>query len=92
MANESFAIGEIVKATAGRDRNKLFIVIDIIDDDYVWIVNGTNRTFDKPKKKKNKHLKTMGASNYQIRKKILQGRQVFDSEICKVLETLGYNE
>lgn len=92
MAKGSFEIGEIVKATAGRDKNKLFIVMAVIDDDYVWIVNGANRTIDKPKKKKNKHLKSMGTYDYRIREKLLTGKQVFDSEICKVLEALGYNE
>lgn len=92
LADKSFEIGEIVEATAGRDRGKFFIVMARIDDDYVWIVNGTNRTIEKPKKKKNKHLKATGTSDYQIREKILNGRRVFDSEICKVLESLGYNQ
>ncbi|NMA96052.1 MAG: RNA-binding protein [Clostridiales bacterium] len=85
-------MGEIVRATAGRDKGKLFIVMDIIDDNYVWIVNGKNRTIDRPKKKKIRHLKAAGASDYQIREKILSGKKIFDSEISKILESFGYNE
>lgn len=92
LTNKSFEIGEIVEATAGRDRGKLFIVTGNIDDDYVWIVNGKNRTIEKPKKKKNRHLKTTGKSDYQVREKILDNIKIFDSEICKILESLGYNE
>lgn len=92
MEQEGFEIGRIVKATAGRDSGKLFMVVGIIDESHVWIVNGVNRTIDKPKKKKIKHLKTMGESDDRIREKILGGKQVFDSEISKVLDALGYND
>ncbi len=91
MEQEGFEIGRIVKATAGRDRDKLFMIVGIIDENYVWIVNGSNRTLTKPKKKKIKHLKAMEELNWQIREKILDGDQVFDSEIRKILEALGYN-
>lgn len=91
MEQEGFEIGRIVEATAGRERGKLFMIVGIIDENYVWIVNGKNRTLAKPKKKKIKHLKSMGELDWKIRKKILNGDQVFDSEIRKILETLGYN-
>ena len=92
LPDNKYGIGEIVRATAGRDKGKLFIVMDIIDDNYVWIVNGKNRTIDRPKKKKIRHLKAAGASDYQIREKILSGKKIFDSEISKILESFGYNE
>ena len=49
-------IGTIVKATAGRDAGKLFVVISILDD-YAIIANGKSRKLEKPKNKKIKHLK-----------------------------------
>ena len=92
MEQEGFEIGRIVKATAGRDRDKLFMIVGIIDENHVWLVNGKNRTIDKPKKKKLKHLKPTEELDYQIREKILGNRQIFDSEIRKILEALGYND
>ena len=50
-------IGQLVIATAGRDANKKFIVICIINDQYVYISDGDTRKLENPKKKKLKHLK-----------------------------------
>lgn len=49
-------VGQIVKSKAGRDSGKVFIIIDILDKDYVSIVDGKLRKLDNPKKKKIKHL------------------------------------
>jgi len=51
---------EIVKGTAviskaGRDKNRVFAVVDF-KDDYVWLVDGKLRPLARPKKKKIKHL------------------------------------
>ncbi|AFS79243.1 hypothetical protein Curi_c22400 [Gottschalkia acidurici 9a] len=49
-------LGQIVKSKAGRDKDKIFTVIDIVDEDYILIVDGKYRKLDNPKKKKIKHL------------------------------------
>lgn len=49
-------VGQIVKSKAGRDSGKVFIIKDILDKDYVAIVDGELRKLAKPKKKKIKHL------------------------------------
>lgn len=49
-------VGQIVKSKAGRDSGKVFIIKDILDKDYVAIVDGKLRKLAKPKKKKIKHL------------------------------------
>lgn len=50
------AIGQIVKSKAGRDKGDIFIVYDIIDENYVLVVDGKTRKISKPKKKKLMHL------------------------------------
>lgn len=81
-------IGRVVLAKAGRDRGNLFVIVDVIDHEYVFIANGTNRTIDKPKKKKIKHLEPSPDVLSGIRDKILEGRKVFDAEIRKSLDVL----
>lgn len=49
-------IGQVVKSKAGRDKDKLFLVLDIVDDNYVMLVDGKLRKLENPKKKKIKHL------------------------------------
>ncbi|NLI60202.1 MAG: RNA-binding protein [Clostridiales bacterium] len=81
-------IGRIVLSKAGRDKGDIFIVVGQIDQDYVLIANGANRSVDKPKKKKMKHLELRPDYLGKIRDKLLKGQKLFDSEIRKSLETL----
>jgi len=53
---EDLQIGQLVKSKAGRDKGKLFIIKEIINDKYVYIVDGELRKISNPKKKKIKHL------------------------------------
>lgn len=48
--------GAIVRSKAGRDKFRHFVVIEVLDDDYVTIADGDLRKVDAPKKKKIKHL------------------------------------
>ena len=50
------AIGQVVKSRAGRDKDRLFLVLDIIDRENVLIVDGSLRKLENPKRKKIKHL------------------------------------
>ncbi len=49
-------LGQVVKSKAGRDKGRIFIVTDILDDKYVMIADGDIRRMDSCKKKKIKHL------------------------------------
>ena len=51
----SYSVGQIVKATAGRDKEGFFIIKEI-DGKFAYIVNGKQRKVDSPKKKKLIHL------------------------------------
>lgn len=48
--------GIVVKSRAGHDKNKYFVVLSVVDDEYVLIADGKSRTAEKPKKKKLRHL------------------------------------
>lgn len=49
-------VGQVVKSKAGRDKDKLFIVFDVVDDFYVLVVDGKLRKIESPKTKNIKHL------------------------------------
>lgn len=49
-------IGCIVKAKAGRDAGKCYVIIDA-HNEYVYLVDGNIRTLDHPKKKNMAHIK-----------------------------------
>ncbi|MGF0096476.1 KOW domain-containing protein [Peptoniphilus sp. AGMB00490] len=48
--------GQVVRSKKGRDEGRVFVITEIIDDDFLFIVDGKLRKLDRPKKKKVKHL------------------------------------
>ena len=57
-----YTIGDIVISLAGRDAKKLFAVVGIMDENYVYISDGKSRKIASPKKKKIKHIKPVKKS------------------------------
>jgi large subunit ribosomal protein L14e len=90
MTQESFDVGRVVLAKAGRDKGKAFIIIQRLGDEYVLIADGAGRTIDKPKKKKIKHLKATPALDNELGRKLEDGAGVLDADIRKSLKSLGY--
>ena len=60
MQNEIY-IGDLVKSIAGRDRNEIFLVVDV-KDNFAFIVNGKARKVNSPKKKNIKHLERLNVT------------------------------
>ena len=49
--------GRVVLSTQGRDEGRYFIVLEVIDANFVLMADGLTRKVDHPKKKKIKHLR-----------------------------------
>lgn len=49
--------GRVVLSTQGRDEGRYFIVLKVIDENFVLMADGLTRKLDHPKKKKVKHLR-----------------------------------
>ena len=49
--------GRVVLSTQGRDEGRYFIVLAVIDENFVLMADGLTRKIDHPKKKKIKHLR-----------------------------------
>ncbi|MCL1792728.1 MAG: KOW domain-containing RNA-binding protein [Oscillospiraceae bacterium] len=54
---QPYTVGDIALSLAGRDAKKLFAVVGILDEDYVYISDGKSRKAASPKKKKTKHIR-----------------------------------
>ena len=81
MIEYPIEIGRIVLSAAGRDKGRYFMILDIIDEQYVYIVDGDLRTLVRPKKKKLRHLKLCNEVLSGIAAKLKAGSKVFDAEI-----------
>ena len=49
--------GRVVLSTQGRDEGRYFIVLEVIDENFVLMADGLTRKIAHPKKKKVKHLR-----------------------------------
>ncbi len=89
--NETAEIGTLAVSLAGRDKGRYFVVIEVLDEDYVKVADGSLRKVDSAKKKKLKHLKLKPVTIPTIKERLLKGEKLFDFEIRSHLEALGYD-
>ena len=81
-------VGSVVISKAGRDSGKPFMVVEVVDAQYVHIADGVIRKLATPKKKKLKHLAATSYSLDGIGEKLNDGKKVFDAEIKSALINL----
>ena len=81
-------ISDVVVSTAGRDQNELFYVIGT-DPLYLMLANGKDRTLDKPKRKKRKHVQKVLRPETRVADKIRNGDKVLNSELRRDLAFLS---
>lgn len=91
MTNLDF-IGRLAYSLSGRDKDKLFIILGIINKDYVYISDGELRSTEKPKKKKLKHLKITSNTAEDIKSIILAGDKVSNSTVKKFIQLMNSKE
>lgn len=82
-------IGKVVYSKSGRDKDRLFIILGIINDDYVYISDGDLRPVEKPKKKKIKHLNISDKVAEDIRDLILHDDKISNLMIKKSLRSMN---
>ena len=79
---------DIVISLAGRDKDKLFYVMDV-EDNYVLLADGKGRKLENPKRKKLKHVRRVTRTETRVAVKILNGDKVLNSELRRDLATFG---
>ena len=84
----SFMIADVVMSTAGRDAGRLYYVMEA-GETYLSLVNGKDRSMEKPKRKKCKHTKMVLRPETRVAEKLRAGEKVLSSEIRKDLAYLS---
>jgi ribosomal protein L14E/L6E/L27E len=88
MVEYTVEVGRAAESVAGRDKARLFIIVSVIDEQYVTIADGDLRTLDRPKKKKLRHLRLRPEVLKPIAEKLSGGMKVFDAELRSALRAL----
>lgn len=78
-----------VKSVAGRDKDRIFIVMSLCDERHVFISDGRMRRVEKPKKKKIKHLRLLGQHSEFICNKLAEGGRVSNSDVREEISRLS---
>lgn len=81
-------IGRAVRSVQGRDADRCFVILRVLDEQYVLMADGLTRKLAHPKKKKIKHLRPKPVRMDNLEE--LQARNVLqDATIRKFLEQNG---
>ena len=81
---DNMNISDVVVSTAGHDQDEIFYVI-FTDDQFLYLANGKDRTLDKPKRKKRKHVQKVLRSETRVVEKLIRGDKVLNSELRRDL-------
>jgi ribosomal protein L14E/L6E/L27E len=90
--NKEDYIGRVVYSKAGRDSGRFFLIINVIDYNYVNIADGELRKIENLKKKKLKHLLILEECSHEIMGKLLNEEYVNNATVRKFLENRDVNK
>ncbi len=79
-----YKIGDIVLSRAGRDKGEYFVVMEV-SDNYLTLCNGMSRRTEKPKRKKQKHVKSGFGYSEFVREKLQKGESPTNRELKREL-------
>lgn len=80
-------IGRVVKSRQGRDAGRYFVILQVVDDQFVLLSDGLTRKLDHLKKKKVKHLQPKPL--WMDVQSLLDTNQLKDSDIRAFLKENG---
>lgn len=76
--------GRVVFSKKGRDKGRYFVVLYLVDADFVMMADGDTRKLDHLKKKRRKHLTACPYEDFRLIELYQQGR-LKDSDVRSVL-------
>ncbi|MGB4587959.1 MAG: hypothetical protein WBI17_01830 [Clostridiaceae bacterium] len=79
-------VGFVVKSKLGRDKNKLYIIGNVIDDYFVTLVDGKKFDFKRQKRKNKKHLCIITKADEEIILGIMNQDEKCLTNIFKLLQ------
>lgn len=88
----SYKLGEIVISTAGRDQDKYYIVVDILDERYIELVDGDTRKLDNSKKKNIKHIDRTGYVAEELSHWLEDGKRIRNEDLKRVVRDYEQNK
>ena len=85
-------IGQIVKSKAGRDKGRVFLICQVVDEQFVLVCDGDLRKLNLPKKKKVKHLVIYNTVLTEFAENLGNNKNLNDAYVRKLLEPYALKE
>lgn len=89
MSIDKIALGQLVKSHAGRDRDKLYVVVGLKPPLRALLADGRERKVARPKQKNIRHIIVLGSIDKGVAEKITCGKAT-DEDIRQAINTCGY--
>lgn len=80
-----YEFGSVVISKAGHDKGEYFVILKS-DSEYVYLMDGINRTLEKPKKKKIKHVQFIHYKDENLVKKNANHELIINEEIKRAIK------
>ena len=82
-------LGNVVKSIAGRDKGNLFVVVGIDENEnYIYLVDGSIRKVENPKRKKIKHIELTNYYDENLAERINKKRKITNQEVKRFLKEI----
>ena len=79
-----YEVGQIVYSKSGHDKGGIFVIFSV-EGEYVYLIDGKNRSLEKPKRKKIKHIQATKFVSNSLQQKLNQKGYLLNADIVKVL-------
>ena len=80
--------GRVVRSKAGRDAGRYFVVMSLIDNEFVMMADGGLRGVERQKRKRRKHLYVTQTAITGLKERLEAGENVENHEIRAWLKAL----
>lgn len=84
---ETYRMGMTAVSLAGHDKGKTYVILSA-DENYVYLVDGSIRTLQNPKKKKLKHVQVNHTVVSWIQNRLDANKKVYDSDVIRALREI----
>ena len=78
--------GLVVKAIAGKEKNQVFVVVDV-KEQFAYLADGDRLKKSKPKKKSAKHIQKVSTKKFPVEELLVKDEKV-NASIRKFLKNL----
>lgn len=80
-----YELGSLVVSKAGHDKGEVFVILKS-ESEYVYLMDGKNRTFEKPKKKNIKHIQLVNYKDKNLAEKQLKQEKIINEDIKRAIK------